>query len=171
MSLHTIINCSLIFAGAVIMLVSIVKLKGPMEALSFVPESQRRTVSLYLGLHRTLMIFFLGGYLVVLAGFAFNYSFISGAFVGLIFLSGAVFVYIGIVVQSRLLSEMQKTLQGVLPICCKCKKIRFVNADPEDPKTWKGIEEFISEKTKVGFTHGYCPECFQKEMKEIDNYR
>jgi len=167
MDIPTLFNCSLILAGALIMLVSIVRLKEPIGALHFVPESQRRNITLYLVLHRSLMIFFLCGYLVVLAAFALDYSIISGSFVSLIFLTGAMFVYIGIMVQSRLLSEMQKTLQGIIPICCRCKKIRFIDADPHDPDTWKGIEQYISEKTNVGFSHGYCPECLEEEMKNF----
>lgn len=172
MSVQTFFNCGLISVGAIIILFSIIRSKGLLVALPFVPESQRNHVTRYLLLHRTLMMFFLFGYLVVLVGFVFDYSFVSETSVSLIFFSGAIFVYIGIVVQSRLLSEMQRTLQGILPICCKCKKIRFDDANPYDPKTWKGIEEYISEKTEVDFTHGYCPECFEMEknnfLEELD---
>ena len=138
-----------------------------MEALPYVPEIQRRSVTIDLVLHRTLMIFFLCGYFAVLVGFAYNYTFVSETFVSLIFFSGAIFVYIGIAVQSRLLTEMQNTLQGILPICCKCKKIRLLSANPYDPESWKGIENYISEKTKVGFSHGLCPECFDEEKKNL----
>lgn len=167
MSMPTIINCSLILVGAVIMLISIVRLKKPFGALHFVPESHRRHIFLSLVLHRSLMIFFLCGYLVVFGAFLLDYPIISGTFVSLIFLTGAIFVYIGIVVQSRLLSEMQSTLQGIIPICCKCKKIRFIDANPHDPRTWKGIEQYITEKTHVGFSHGYCPECLTEEIKNF----
>lgn len=165
MSIATLINSFLILIGACIMLISIIRLKDPIGALQFVTVSQRKQISISLSLHRTLMIFFLCGYLIVLTAFILDYPIVSGSFVSVIFLTGAVFVYIGIVVQSRLLSEMQSTLQGIIPICCKCKKIRFIDADPHDPRTWKGIEQYISEKTHVGFSHGYCPECLAEEMK------
>jgi hypothetical protein len=171
MSIHTIVNCCLIFVGAIIMLLSIVGSKGLMKTLPFVHERQRRHVTLYLVLHRALMAFFLCGYLVVLAAFAFHYSFISETFVSLIFFFGAIFVFVGVVVQSRLLSEVQSTLQGILPICCKCKKIRVVDANHKDQIAWKGIEAYISEKTNVDFSHGYCPECYEVEMKNIQKKR
>ena len=171
MSIHTFINCFLIFVGAIIMLISILGAKGLMKTLHFVPERQRRLITLYLVLHRTLMGFFLLGYLVVLAAFAFHYSFISETFVSLIFFFGAIFVFVGVNVQSRLLSEVQSTLQGILPICCKCKKIRTVDANHKDPMAWKRIEDFFSEKINVGFSHGYCPECYEEEMKNMQKIR
>jgi hypothetical protein len=72
MSMHIITNCTLIIAGAIIMLISILGSKGLMVALHFVPEHQRRLISRYLMLHRALMAFFLCGYLVVLVAFAFD---------------------------------------------------------------------------------------------------
>ena len=167
MPIHVIINCIFISAGALILLISIIRARGFMEALSYVPEIHRKQVARALLLNRVLMIFFLCGYLVVLAALIFDYAFVSATFISLIFLFGAIFVLIGTLVQSRLLGEMQKTLQGILPICCKCKKIRSAGANPKDPAAWKGVEEYITEKTKVDFSHSYCPECFAEEMKTV----
>ena len=167
MSMLMFANCFLIFVGAIIMLISIVGTKGLMQAMHFVPERQRRRITLYLVLHRALMAFFLCGYLVVLAAFVFHYSFVSETFVSLIFFFGAIFVFVGVSVQSRLLSEVQNTLQGILPICCKCHKIRSIGADQNDPLGWKRIEEFLTERTNVDFSHGLCPDCFDQEMKDL----
>jgi hypothetical protein len=136
--------------------------------MPFVREQQRRHLERYLLLHRLLMAFFFIGYLVVLSALIFNFSFISMAFVSIIFLFGAVFVFIGIDVQSRLLFEVQSTLKGILPICCNCKKIRIQGGNPKESKDWKKIEVFISEKSDVAFSHGYCPECLEDVKKEIN---
>ena len=167
MSIHIFSDSLLIGSGAIIMLISIVGTKGLMKALPFVPERQRRYIRLNLLLHRSLMTFFLCGYLVVLAAFVFNYSFISDTFVSLIFFFGSIFVFVGVSVQSRLLTEIQKTLHGILPICCKCKKIRSAGADQRDPLAWKVLEEYLTEKTSVDFSHGLCPDCFEEEMKDL----
>jgi hypothetical protein len=167
MDIHTIANSFFILVGAIIMLVSIVGSKGLVKMLPLVSERQRKHITLYLKLHRALMLFFLCGYLVVLVAFALHYSFISETFVSLIFLFGAIFVFVGVSVQTRLLAEVQKTLQGILPICCKCKKIRVVDGNHRDPKAWKSVEHYITEKTDVGFTHGYCPECYEEEKKNL----
>jgi len=46
-----------------------------------------------------------------------------------------------------------KTLQGVLPICSHCKKIR------DDQGAWNQLESYISARTDVLFSHGICAEC------------
>lgn len=119
-------------------------------------------------LHRGLMICFFFGYLVVLGSIIFQYSLVSETFVSIIFLLGAIFIFVGISVQSRLLSEVQKTLQGILPICAKCKKVKAKGGKSEDQTAWRGIEDYISQKTDVDFSHGYCPKCYEEEMKNID---
>ena len=53
-----------------------------------------------------------------------------------------------------------KTLSGLIPICASCKKIR------DDKGDWQRIEEYIEERTNAEFTHGLCPECFDKLLKE-----
>ena len=168
MSIETLICCVAIFCGSVVMLVSIIKSKGIIQAISFVPKRHRQQLNWYLILHRSLMGFFLFGYLVVLLAFAFEIQLVSQLFVSAIFLFGAIFVLMGIVIQSRLLAEIQTTLKGLLPICSKCKKIRIEDGEVTDPKSWKSIEAYISEKSDVNFSHGLCPDCFEHDMKTIN---
>ncbi len=52
------------------------------------------------------------------------------------------------------------TLSGLLPICAWCKKLR------DDKGYWKSVEEYISAHTGAEFTHGMCPECFEKIAAE-----
>lgn len=55
-----------------------------------------------------------------------------------------------------------KVLRGLLPICAVCKKIR------DDQGYWNRIEAYVSEHSEAEFTHGFCPECFERlyPMKE-----
>jgi hypothetical protein len=53
-------------------------------------------------------------------------------------------------------------LEGILPICCYCKKIRLEKTDPEDQANWIQVERYISEKTEARFSHSICPECMKK---------
>lgn len=167
MNIHTFINCFLIFAGAIIMLISIIGAKQLVNTLHLVPDCHRRHIRLYLIMHRALMGFFLLGYLVVLAAFVFQYSFISDTFVSLIFFFGAIFVFVGVNMQSRLLSEVQSVLRGILTVCCKCNKVRTVDTNPQDPMAWKRMGDFLSEKINVDLSHGYCPECYAEEIKNM----
>lgn len=52
-----------------------------------------------------------------------------------------------------------KQLQGLLPICSYCKKIR------DDHNYWQQVESYISEHSEAIFSHGICPECFEKVVK------
>jgi DNA-binding response OmpR family regulator len=52
-----------------------------------------------------------------------------------------------------------KQLQGLLPICSYCKKIR------NDENYWQQMESFISDHSEAQFTHGICPECYDKVVK------
>ena len=54
-----------------------------------------------------------------------------------------------------------KQLQGILPICMYCRKIR------SDKESWHGIEQYIEENTSAEFSHSICPECVEKLYPEI----
>jgi hypothetical protein len=49
-----------------------------------------------------------------------------------------------------------KTLQGILPICANCKKIR------DDRGDWVPIEAYVRDRTDADFSHGICPTCAKK---------
>jgi hypothetical protein len=53
-----------------------------------------------------------------------------------------------------------KTLKGIVPICSCCKKVR------DDEGYWHQVETYLEERTDADFSHGYCPECFEKEMQK-----
>jgi Ca2+/Na+ antiporter len=159
---------TLVLSGALIMLVSIVRVKELMKAMPYAKERHREDLRRYILMHRGLMIFFFMGYLFMLVAMARHLSFVGEIVLSLILFFGAIFVFIGILLQSRLLSEVQSTLQGILPICAKCKKIRLAGGKAEDPKAWRRIEDFFSERVDVDFTHGYCPECYQEEISYIE---
>ena len=55
--------------------------------------------------------------------------------------------------------EQIRTLQGVLPICMYCKKVR------NDQNYWQQVESYVSQHSQVEFSHGLCPECFEKHFK------
>ena len=55
----------------------------------------------------------------------------------------------------HVLSKVTK-LEGLLPICAGCKKIR------NDKGYWTQIEAYIREYSRVEFSHGICPDCLPK---------
>lgn len=63
------------------------------------------------------------------------------------------------------LSHITK-LEGILPICANCKKIRLEGAVPEEEKSWVQIESYISTRTDAQFSHSICPQCMKKLYSE-----
>ncbi|GJM45501.1 MAG: hypothetical protein DHS20C21_23430 [Gemmatimonadota bacterium] len=58
------------------------------------------------------------------------------------------------------------TLQGLLPICSYCKKIR------DDQNYWTDVESYIEAVSDAEFSHGVCPGCFAKHMQpRLDELR
>lgn len=52
-----------------------------------------------------------------------------------------------------------RQLQGILPICMGCKKIR------NDQDYWQQVESYIGERSQARFSHCLCPECLGKAMQ------
>ena len=61
---------------------------------------------------------------------------------------------------SRALAEV-KTLQGLIPICARCKRIR------DDDGMWDQIESYITQHSGAVFSHGVCPECAKALFPEV----
>lgn len=55
--------------------------------------------------------------------------------------------------------EHVKVLQGLLPICSYCKRIR------DDKNYWRQLETYFSDHSDVVFSHGICPDCYEKNWK------
>jgi sigma-B regulation protein RsbU (phosphoserine phosphatase) len=52
-----------------------------------------------------------------------------------------------------------KQLQRLLPICSYCKRIR------DDQNYWQQVESYITIHSGVQFSHGFCPDCYDKYVK------
>ena len=53
-----------------------------------------------------------------------------------------------------------KTLRGLIPICASCKKIR------DEKGAWNMLEEYISARSDVLFSHGLCSDCLRKHYPD-----
>jgi len=54
-----------------------------------------------------------------------------------------------------------RELGELLPICAYCKRIR------DDGTYWQQFEAYIQEHTGSQFSHGICPECFEKQIHDL----
>lgn len=70
--------------------------------------------------------------------------------------------------RERILRELQrslaevKTLQGIIPICAGCKKIR------DDRGYWSQVETYIVKHSEAQFSHGMCPDCVKKWYLDLE---
>ena len=73
--------------------------------------------------------------------------------------------------REKLVEELQKalaaikTLQGFLPICYSCKKVR------DDSGYLTQVEHYIEDHSEIEFSHCLCPECGEKRLNEIIEYQ
>lgn len=54
-----------------------------------------------------------------------------------------------------------KELEGILPICSFCKKIR------DETDSWQVMETYISKHSEAKFSHGLCPDCAKKHYSDF----
>ncbi len=57
------------------------------------------------------------------------------------------------------LRQHVQQLEGLLPICAYCKRIRDAS------EKWESIERYVEERSDAQFSHGYCPDCYEKHVR------
>jgi DNA-binding response OmpR family regulator len=55
-----------------------------------------------------------------------------------------------------------KQLSGLLPMCSYCKRVR------DDRNYWEQVESYVSARTDAEFSHGVCPDCYEKMRREFE---
>jgi phosphoserine phosphatase RsbU/P len=55
-----------------------------------------------------------------------------------------------------------RALQGLLPICSYCKKVR------NEANYWEQVDSYLTSHSSLELTHGICPVCLDKMMTELD---
>ena len=56
--------------------------------------------------------------------------------------------------------QQRNIVSGMLTLCCYCHKIQI------DQAIWQRIEEYIGKHSLALFSHGVCPECFEKARRD-----
>lgn len=54
-----------------------------------------------------------------------------------------------------------RQLRGLLPICCRCKKVR------DDEGYWSGVETYVTAHSEATFTHSLCPDCYPLALAAV----
>ena len=69
---------------------------------------------------------------------------------------------ITIIILTQTILKRLKYLEGLLPICSFCKKIRSKD-------NWIPIEEYIRNRSEADFTHSICPHCMEVNYYDVVN--
>jgi hypothetical protein len=69
--------------------------------------------------------------------------------------------YAALVAQLQRAAAEIRTLQGLIPICAWCHKVR------DDAGFWQQMEEYIDQRTDATFSHGICPACLAREERAV----
>lgn len=157
MSVLLTVAGGVVLAGAVIMLLAIQRLQRVFSTLQLVLEPARHWVQRRVRVHQAMMIAFT--LLYVLMGFSFLVGWTEWStptLTAVLLGAGAVFVWMTVTNQQRMVAEMTHTLQHLLPICSSCKSVREGDGDAE---SWSTLETFVSAQAKVKVSHGICPTC------------
>lgn len=74
----------------------------------------------------------------------------------------AILVAISILIEQVVRQERElQVLEGLLPICSFCKKIR------DEEGHWRQLEGYISARSSARFSHTFCPECGLKHYPDL----
>jgi hypothetical protein len=74
---------------------------------------------------------------------------VADAFVDVLILTGTAVLIDRVIRQEQQL----RVLQGLLPICSFCKKIR------DEAGEWRQLESYIGARSSARFSHTFCPDC------------
>jgi hypothetical protein len=62
--------------------------------------------------------------------------------------------------------NLLKRLQGLLPICAYCKKIR------DDKDYWHGVDQYLTANAEMMFSHSICPDCYETITRhELEDFK
>lgn len=109
MDIGSWVSFVLVIMGSIIMSINIIKYFKTYNNFKLIPNTKRKFLNIECKIHLSLMCFFLFGYISVAIGIVFNQIVVRLTFVGLIFFFGAIFVFIGILIQSKMFHLINET--------------------------------------------------------------
>lgn len=66
-----------------------------------------------------------------------------------------------LIARHQALERRVQTLEGMLPVCSFCKKIR------NEEGSWQQMESYISGHSEARFTHTFCPQCMEQHYGSL----
>ena len=82
---------------------------------------------------------------------------VTDSVIDIVILTATAFLVEKLVRQERQL----RVLEGLLPICSFCKRIRDEEGD------WRQMEQYIAARSSARFSHTFCPECGRRHYPDL----
>ncbi|HOW97834.1 MAG TPA: hypothetical protein P5567_03970 [Kiritimatiellia bacterium] len=73
----------------------------------------------------------------------------------------AAVIVVGFVSIGHAYVQQKRALKGLIKICSYCRRVQV------DEQAWRRMEDFIETRTLAEFTHGVCPECYQRALEGL----
>jgi DNA-binding NtrC family response regulator len=77
---------------------------------------------------------------------------------------------LGNCLEKQELKKRLKVYEDILSICSVCKKIRNDTGQEPGNGDWLSIDEYMRRAAGLRMSHGYCPECYRKFMKDMETF-
>jgi hypothetical protein len=72
----------------------------------------------------------------------------------------AAVIIVGFITIAHTILLQRRMLKGFVTICSYCGRVHI------DENAWQQVEEFVSTRTSLEFSHGVCPVCYQKAVQD-----
>ena len=69
-------------------------------------------------------------------------------------------IIVGFVTIAHTYVQQGRMMKGIITVCSYCHNVHI------HEKVWAQMEEFVSERTQAEFSHGICPACYAKLLKD-----
>jgi len=57
--------------------------------------------------------------------------------------------------------QQRRVIKGFVTVCSHCNRVRL------DQEAWEKIEEYVARHSMLTFSHGICPDCFERYVKDM----
>ncbi|MGR3318139.1 MAG: response regulator [Candidatus Anammoxibacter sp.] len=80
---------------------------------------------------------------------------------------GEMFLRVNKCVKQLELERKVKLYEDILPVCCKCRKIRDDTGVEHGNGEWMAMEAYLKKKTKVRVSHTFCKKCAEDTYPKL----
>ena len=74
----------------------------------------------------------------------------------------AAIITVAIITVGHTYVQEKRMLRGFIIVCSYCHKVQI------EKHAWQQMEGYVADRTLAEFTHGVCPNCYEKVMNDLE---